>query len=82
MRLRSNVGQLKGTIRVPGDKSISHRSIIFGSLAKGVTTVHDILRGEDVLSTMQVFRDLGVEIEDKGETVEIHGVGFDGFQAP
>ena len=45
MRLRSNVGQLKGTIRVPGDKSISHRSIIFGSLAKGVTTVHDILRG-------------------------------------
>ncbi|HFI0783310.1 TPA: 3-phosphoshikimate 1-carboxyvinyltransferase [Streptococcus suis] len=82
MRLRSNVGQLKGTIRVPGDKSISHRSIIFGSLAKGVTTVHDILRGEDVLSTMQVFRDLGVEIEDKGDTVEIHGVGFDGFQAP
>ncbi|HFR3412496.1 TPA: 3-phosphoshikimate 1-carboxyvinyltransferase, partial [Streptococcus suis] len=63
-------------------KSISHRSIIFGSLAKGVTRVHDILRGEDVLSTMQVFRDLGVTIEDNGDLVEVHGVGFDGLQAP
>ena len=51
---------------------------MFGSLAKGVTTVRDILRGEDVLSTMQVFRDLGVTIEDDGDVVRIHGVGFDG----
>ncbi|MBM7641741.1 3-phosphoshikimate 1-carboxyvinyltransferase [Streptococcus loxodontisalivarius] len=82
MKLKTNVKQLRGTIRVPGDKSISHRSIMFGSLAKGVTRVYDILRGEDVLSTMQVFRDLGVEIEDKGDVVEIHGVGFDGLKAP
>lgn len=82
MKLQTNVSSLKGTIRVPGDKSISHRSIIFGSLAKGVTTVRDILRGEDVLSTMQVFRDLGVQIEDDGEIVKVHGVGFDGLQAP
>lgn len=69
MKLRRSVERLKGTIRVPGDKSISHRSIIFGSLAKGVTRFHDILRGEDVLSTMQVFRDLGVKIEDNGDIV-------------
>ena len=82
MKLSTNVKGLKGHIRVPGDKSISHRSIIFGSLAKGVTTVRDILRGEDVLSTMQVFRDLGVQIEDDGNLVKIHGVGFKGLQAP
>ncbi len=82
MKLSTNVKGLKGHIRVPGDKSISHRSIIFGSLAKGVTTVRDILRGEDVLSTMQVFRDLGVQIEDDGHLVKIHGVGFEGLQAP
>ena len=82
MKLRTNAKGLRGSLRVPGDKSISHRSIIFGSLAKGVTKVHDILRGEDVLSTMQVFRDLGVKIEDKGDLVEIHGCGFDGLQEP
>lgn len=82
MKLSTNVKGLKGRIRVPGDKSISHRSIIFGSLAKGVTIVRDILRGEDVLSTMQVFRDLGVQIEDDGNLVKIHGVGFEGLQAP
>ena len=82
MKLSTNVRGLKGRIRVPGDKSISHRSIIFGSLAKGVTTVRDILRGEDVLSTMQVFRDLGVQIEEDGNLVKIHGVGFEGLQAP
>ncbi len=82
MKLRTDAKGLRGSLRVPGDKSISHRSIIFGSLAKGVTKVHDILRGEDVLSTMQVFRDLGVKIEDKGDLVEIHGCGFDGLQEP
>ena len=82
MELRTNAGSLQGSLRVPGDKSISHRSIIFGSIAEGITTVRDILRGEDVLSTMQVFRDLGVEIEDDGSVVKIHGVGFDGLKAP
>ncbi|MEW4354144.1 3-phosphoshikimate 1-carboxyvinyltransferase [Streptococcus pneumoniae] len=82
MKLRTQARALAGSIRVPGDKSISHRSIMFGSLAQGVTKVYGILRGEDVLSTMQVFRDMGVKIEDKGDVVEIHGVGFDGLQRP
>ena len=82
MKLKTNVKHLNGSIRVPGDKSISHRSIIFGSLAEGETKVYDILRGEDVLSTMQVFRDLGVEIEDKEGVVTIQGVGMDGLKAP
>ena len=82
MQLATQSPGLQGTLRVPGDKSISHRSIMFGSLAKGKTTVRDILRGEDVLSTMQVFRDLGVTIEDDGSVITIHGVGFDGLRAP
>ena len=82
MKLKANVNHLNGSIRVPGDKSISHRSIIFGSLAEGETKVYDILRGEDVLSTMQVFRDLGVEIEDKDGVVTIQGVGMGGLKAP
>ena len=82
MKLTTTISHLNGSIRVPGDKSISHRSIIFGSLAEGVTKVYDILRGEDVLSTMQVFRDLGVEIEDKDGVITIQGVGMDGLKAP
>ena len=82
MKLKININHLNGSIRVPGDKSISHRSIIFGSLAEGETKVYDILRGEDVLSTMQVFRDLGVEIEDKDGVVTIQGVGMDGLKVP
>lgn len=82
MKLKTNIKHLNGSIRVPGDKSISHRSIIFGSLAEGETKVYDILRGEDVLSTMQVFRDLGVDIEDKDGVVTIQGVGLNGLKAP
>ena len=82
MKLKTNIRHLYGSIRVPGDKSISHRSIIFGSLAEGETKVYDILRGEDVLSTMQVFRDLGVKIEDKDGVITIQGVGMDGLKAP
>ncbi|WP_041826281.1 3-phosphoshikimate 1-carboxyvinyltransferase [Streptococcus parasanguinis] len=82
MKLKTNSKGLRGTIRVPGDKSISHRSIIFGSLAKGETKVYDILRGEDVLSTIQVFRDIGVSIQDDGDVIRIQGVGFQGLQAP
>ena len=82
MKLRTNSKGLRGIIRVPGDKSISHRSIIFGSLATGETKVYDILRGEDVLSTIQVFRDLGVSIQDDGDVIRIQGVGFQGLQAP
>ncbi|MGO3617641.1 MAG: 3-phosphoshikimate 1-carboxyvinyltransferase [Pseudolactococcus laudensis] len=82
MKLQTNATGLSGKLKVPSDKSISHRSIMFGALAKGTTRVHDILRGEDVLSTMAVFRELGVTIEDKGDEVVVHGVGFDGLRAP
>ena len=82
MKLRTNSKGLRGIIRVPGDKSISHRSIIFGSLATGETKVYDILRGEDVLSTIQVFRDLGVSIQDDGDVIRIQGVGLQGLQVP
>ena len=82
MKLQSNCKGLNGIIRVPGDKSISHRSIIFGSIAHGTTKVYDISRGEDVLSTIQVFRDLGVQIEDDGQMITIEGKGFEAFQEP
>ena len=82
MKLATGSKGLNGTIRVQGDKSISHRSIIFGSIAKGQTIVQDILRGEDVLSTIRVFRDLGVSIEDDGEVIRIQGRGFHGLSAP
>ncbi|HEY5733658.1 MAG TPA: 3-phosphoshikimate 1-carboxyvinyltransferase [Gammaproteobacteria bacterium] len=76
-------GHLAGEIRVPGDKSISHRSIMFGALADGVTRVHGFLEGEDCLATLNAFRAMGVEIEgpECGEVV-IHGVGIDGLKAP
>lgn len=82
MKLKTRVKSLKGRLTIPGDKSISHRSIMFGSLAKGKTKIYDILRGEDVLATMQAFRDMGVNICDQGDFVEIEGVGFDGLIAP
>ena len=76
-------GSLSGKLRVPGDKSISHRSIMLGSLAEGVTEVTGFLEGEDALATLNAFRDMGVEIEgpDNGRVV-IHGVGMRGLKTP
>jgi 3-phosphoshikimate 1-carboxyvinyltransferase len=76
-------GTLSGTLRVPGDKSISHRSIMLGSLAEGITEVEGFLEGEDALATLQAFRDMGVVIEgpDNGR-VKVHGVGLHGLKAP
>ena len=76
-------GALTGRLRVPGDKSISHRAIMLGSIAEGVTQVSGFLEGEDSLATLQAFRDMGVRIEgpDKGQVV-IHGVGIRGLQQP
>ncbi|WP_299184557.1 bifunctional prephenate dehydrogenase/3-phosphoshikimate 1-carboxyvinyltransferase [uncultured Psychrobacter sp.] len=70
-----------GTIAIPGDKSISHRSIMLGSLATGVTNVTGFLEGEDALATLQAFRDMGVTIEgpDNGN-LTIHGVGMNGLK--
>lgn len=76
-------GRFVGRVRVPGDKSISHRSIMLGSLAEGVTEVSGFLEGEDALATLQAFRDMGVVIEgpERGH-VRIHGVGLNGLKAP
>ncbi len=76
-------GSLRGEIRVPGDKSMSHRSIMLGSLAEGVTRVKGFLNAEDALSTLAAFRAMGVEIEgpENGE-VTIHGVGKHGLKEP
>src|SRR5690606_25559806 len=74
---------VQGRIRVPGDKSISHRSIMLGSLAEGVTEVEGFLEGEDSLATLQAFRDMGVVIEGPHHgRVTINGVGLHGLQAP
>lgn len=76
-------GQVNGSIRVAGDKSISHRSIMLGALAEGVTEVEGFLEGEDALATLQAFRDMGVVIEGPNSgRVTIHGVGLNGLQAP
>ncbi|MEW8685332.1 MAG: 3-phosphoshikimate 1-carboxyvinyltransferase [Candidatus Thiodiazotropha sp.] len=76
-------GELNGNLRVPGDKSISHRSIMLGSLADGVTRVKGFLEGEDSLATLNAFRQMGVTIEgpDSGR-LTIRGVGVDGLQLP
>ncbi|MBC2309807.1 3-phosphoshikimate 1-carboxyvinyltransferase [Listeria booriae] len=82
MQLVTNKQGLNGTIRVPGDKSISHRSIMFGALANGTTTVSNFLKGEDCLSTIGVFRALGVRIEEFPDKIVVHGTGWDGLKRP
>ncbi|TAM09562.1 MAG: 3-phosphoshikimate 1-carboxyvinyltransferase [Nevskiaceae bacterium] len=76
-------GSLCGRIRVPGDKSISHRSVIFGALANGTTEVRGFLNGADCLATIDAFRAMGVKVEHPEPTVlRIHGVGLHGLKAP
>lgn len=76
------VRSLRGELSVPGDKSISHRSIMLGSLACGTTRITNFLRGEDNFSTMNAFRSMGVPIEDDGKVVTVQGVGLHGLQEP
>ena len=73
---------LKGRVTVPGDKSISHRCIMFGSIADGVTEVRNFLEGADCLATIRCFRSMGIEIEEKNTTVIVHGKGLHGLSAP
>ena len=73
---------LKGEITIPGDKSISHRSVMFGSLAKGTTEITGFLEGADCLSTISCFRQMGIDIERTGDTVLVHGKGLRGLTAP
>lgn len=73
---------LKGTVTVPGDKSISHRAIMLGAISEGTTQVTNFLQGADCLSTISCFTKLGIEIENKGEEVLIHGKGLHGLHKP
>ena len=76
-------GRLSGCLRVPGDKSISHRSIMLGAIAEGITEVSGFLEGEDSLATLRAFRAMGVEIEGpEAGRVTIHGVGLHGLRPP
>lgn len=76
------VKALKGEVTIPGDKSISHRAVMFGSLAEGLTEVTNFLQGADCLSTIEAFRKMGIEIENTPEKIVIHGRGLHGLQAP
>ena len=78
----SRVHGLSGEVTVPGDKSISHRSIMLGSIAKGNTEVEGFLQGADCLSSIACFRKMGVEIENNGDKVLVHGRGLRGLKAP
>ena len=73
---------LSGELKIPGDKSISHRSIMLGSLSEGVTKVSGFLEGEDALSTLKAFQAMGVKIEREDDNVTIHGVGIHGLKKP
>lgn len=78
----SRSGKLSGTVTVPGDKSISHRSVMFGSIAEGLTEISGFLQGADCLSTISCFSKMGIEIENKGDTVLVHGRGLRGLKQP
>ena len=72
----------KGEFAPPPDKSISHRAVMFSSLAKGTSTVRNFLRANDTLSTVNAFRSLGIDIIDEGPTLTIHGRGIHGLSEP
>ena len=73
---------LKGTVSVPGDKSISHRCIMFGSIANGMTEIHHFLKGADCLATIRCFQSMGINIEETDHTITVHGKGLHGLSAP
>ena len=77
-----NITGLKGKVTIPGDKSISHRSIMLGSIALGTTEITHFLEGADCLSTIDCFRKMGVEIERKPSSILVHGKGLRGLTAP
>ena len=78
----SKINGLHGEVTIPGDKSISHRSVMFGSLAKGTTKITGFLQGADCLSTISCFQKMGVSIDNLGDTVLVHGNGLHGLKKP
>ena len=82
MQFQKAIHPLRGEISVPGDKSISHRAVMFGAISKGITEVTNFLQGADCLSTISCFRSMGIEIENTPEHILIHGKGLHGLSAP
>ncbi|MCP3738738.1 3-phosphoshikimate 1-carboxyvinyltransferase [Rossellomorea sp. BNER] len=82
LKLSRQVQGLNGSITVPGDKSISHRAVMFGAVANGETVIHNFLKGEDCLSTIQCFKEMGVEIEEKHGKIHVYGKGWDRLREP
>ncbi|EMF0121595.1 3-phosphoshikimate 1-carboxyvinyltransferase [Enterococcus hirae] len=82
MKLLTAKNGINGELAIPADKSISHRSIMFGAISKGTTIVNNFLKAEDCLSTIAVFKQLGVRITEKNEQIMIEGKGFEGLTAP
>lgn len=82
MIIQKAIHPLRGEITVPGDKSISHRAVMFGALAEGTTRVTNFLQGADCLSTISCFRKLGIQIENNTKEILIHGKGLHGLSAP
>lgn len=80
--MRNHKTGLHGEITIPGDKSISHRAVMFGAIANGLSEVSNFLQGADCLSTIECFRRLGIEIENTPERILIHGKGLHGLHAP
>ncbi|WP_242224187.1 3-phosphoshikimate 1-carboxyvinyltransferase [Bacillus cereus group sp. BfR-BA-01380] len=78
--VQAAIAGLQGTIVIPGDKSISHRSVMFGAIAHGKTTIKGFLPGADCLSTISCFREMGVSITQDGDEVEVIGTGMEGLQ--
>ena len=74
------VKKLSGCLRIPGDKSISHRAVMFGSLACGTTNIRNFLQSEDCLSTLESFRKMGIKIKRKGDKVTVFGKGLYGLK--
>ena len=74
--------KLKGEVLVPGDKSISHRAVMFGALSEGTTRIHHFLNGADCLSTIGCFRSMGIDITQDGDEVTVHGKGLHGLSSP
>ena len=73
---------IKGRLRVPGDKSISHRAVMFGSISKGITRITGFLNGADCISTVSIFRKMGIDIETNGNSVTVSGKGLWGLKKP
>ena len=79
MQFQKAVRPLRGEISVPGDKSISHRAVMFGAISEGTTEVTNFLQGADCLSTISCFRSMGIEIENTPERILVHGKGLHGL---